>query len=299
MAINYSKGAGPVGGSDEPAEPVEAAALSGTQPLVPGTQPVLIPTRVLDGYGPGCKYRIEGELVPALHLDLDGSTPVFFEHHVILWKQPQIDVAIKKLKGAFKRVVSGMPIFMTEARGAGQIAFSRDNVGHVFPMHLQHGATILVREHQFLAATSNLEYTFERAGGFGSMLFGQQGFFIDRFSATAGDAVLWLHAHGNAFEVTLRPGEVIDVEPGSWVYREDSVGYTQQVFGLKTGVFGGGGNLVFNRFTGPGRVGIQSGYYTGETAIAGAAAGGALGGARGAIGGGLLGGAIGGMFGGS
>ena len=31
-------------------------------------------------------------------------------------------------------------------------------------------------------------------------------------------------------------------------------------YGLKTGVFDGGGNLVFNRFTGPGRVGIQSGY---------------------------------------
>jgi uncharacterized protein (AIM24 family) len=34
----------------------------------------------------------------------------------------------------------------------------------------------------------------------------------------------------------------------------------QQVYGLKTGIFGGAGNLVFNRFTGPGRVGIQSAY---------------------------------------
>jgi hypothetical protein len=38
---NYSKG-----GSEEP---VEAAALSGTRPMASGTQPVLIPTRVLDG----------------------------------------------------------------------------------------------------------------------------------------------------------------------------------------------------------------------------------------------------------
>jgi len=34
----------------------------------------------------------------------------------------------------------------------------------------------------------------------------------------------------------------------------------QQIYGLKTGIFGGSGNLVFNRFTGPGRVGIQSAY---------------------------------------
>jgi uncharacterized protein (AIM24 family) len=32
------------------------------------------------------------------------------------------------------------------------------------------------------------------------------------------------------------------------------------VYGLRTGMFGGTGNLVFNRFTGPGRVGIQSLY---------------------------------------
>jgi uncharacterized protein (AIM24 family) len=33
------------------------------------------------------------------------------------------------------------------------------------------------------------------------------------------------------------------------------------VYGLRTGTFGGTGNLVFNRFTGPGRVGIQSMYH--------------------------------------
>jgi uncharacterized protein (AIM24 family) len=33
-----------------------------------------------------------------------------------------------------------------------------------------------------------------------------------------------------------------------------------QVYGLRTGMFGGTGNLVFNRFTGPGRIGLQSMY---------------------------------------
>jgi uncharacterized protein (AIM24 family) len=226
------------------------------------SRPALLPTRVVDGAGPGVGYRIEGELVPVLHLALDGRLPVFFEHHVVLWKQPQVDVRIRAMKGVFKRMISGMPIFMTEAAGAGEIAFSRDASGHVFPIHLPQGGAVLVREHQFLAATGNLEYTFERVRGVGSMLFGNQGFFIDRFSATNGDGVLWLHAHGNAFEVDLAPGEVIDVEPGAWIYRAMSVGYQQIMFGLRTGIFGGGGNLVFNRFTGPGRVGIQSGYHT-------------------------------------
>jgi uncharacterized protein (AIM24 family) len=34
----------------------------------------------------------------------------------------------------------------------------------------------------------------------------------------------------------------------------------QIVYGLKTGLLGGSGQLVFNRFTGPGRVAIQSAY---------------------------------------
>jgi uncharacterized protein (AIM24 family) len=226
------------------------------------SRPTLLPTQIADGTGPGVAYRIEGELVPVLHLSMDGRLPVFFEHHVVLWKQPQVDVRIRAMKGAFKRMVAGMPIFMTEAAGAGEIAFSRDASGHVFPLHLPQGGGVLVREHQFLAATGNLEYTFERVRGIGSMLFGNQGFFIDRFSATNGDGVLWLHAHGNAFEVDLAPGEVIDVEPGAWIYRSMSVGYQQIVFGLKMGLLGGGGNLVFNRFTGPGRIGIQSGYHS-------------------------------------
>ncbi len=33
-----------------------------------------------------------------------------------------------------------------------------------------------------------------------------------------------------------------------------------QVVGLRMGILGGSGNLVFNRFTGPGRIGIQSMY---------------------------------------
>ncbi|HWA83118.1 MAG TPA: AIM24 family protein, partial [Fimbriimonadaceae bacterium] len=185
--------------------------------------PVLLPTSFPEGTAPGVRYQVSGELVPMLHVWLDGSMPVFFEHHVILWKEPELDVAMHPLKGAFKRAVAGMPIFMTEARGPGEIAFSRDGAGHVFPVHLAPGHAIEVREHQFLAATGNLEYTFTRIKGVGSMLLGGSGIFIDRFSATDQEGVLWLHGYGNVFEKVLAPGEQIDIEPGGWIYRDQSV----------------------------------------------------------------------------
>jgi uncharacterized protein (AIM24 family) len=222
--------------------------------------PEILPTNVEQVEAPGVRYRIQGELVPMLHVWLDGSIPVFFEHHVVLWKDPGLDIEMKAMKGAFKRVVAGMQIFMTEARGPGEIAFSRDGAGHVFPIHLSPGKAIQVREHQFLAATGHVDYTFNRVKGVGSMMFGSSGFFVDRFSAERQEGVVWLHGFGNVFEKTLAPGEQIDVEPGGWIYRDESVSMDIKVFGLKTGIFGGSGQLVFNRFTGPGRVGIQSMY---------------------------------------
>jgi uncharacterized protein (AIM24 family) len=191
---------------------------------------------------------------------LDGTVNVFFEHHVVLWKSPALTIGLMPLKGAFKRMVAGMPIFMTEARGPGEIAFSRDGAGHVFPMHLPPGQAIEVREHQFLAATGNLDYSFTRQKGVANMLFGGTGFFVDRFAARESEGVVWLHGYGNVFEKTLAPNEQIDVEPGGWIYRDESVRMDPQVYGLRTGIFGGSGQLVFNRFTGPGRVGIQSMY---------------------------------------
>jgi len=183
-----------------------------------------------------------------------------------------------------------MPIFMTQAQGAGEAAFSRDGSGHVHAMHLQLNESILVREHQFLAATGNMDFTFERVKGVGNMLFSSTGFFVDRFTAMGHEGVLWLHGYGNLFEKVLDPGEQIDVEPGGWVYRDQSVRMDPQVMGLKTGLLGGGGRLVFNRFTGPGRVGIQSMYVhlpEGAAATAGTAvAGGAVGALLKGIGGG-------------
>ena len=222
--------------------------------------PVLLPTKIEEGRGPGLSYRVDGELVPVLYIKTDGTVPIYFEHHVILWKDPGMTIGIHKLQGAFKRVISGMPIFMTETQSAGEVAFSRDDPGHVLSLHLAPGVSLLVREHQFLAATANVDYTFNRVRGVANMLFGGTGFFVDRFEARGAEGIVWLHGYGNVFEKLLEPGESIDVESGGWVYRDGQVPMQQQMYGLRTGVFGGAGQLVFNRFTGPGRVGIQSAY---------------------------------------
>ena len=221
--------------------------------------PRLMPSKVsAESFG-GVTYHIDGELVPVLSIDVTGM-PVYFEHHILLWKNPTVKIGLKSLKGALKRMVAGIQIFVTEASGEGVIAFSRDGPGHIVPVHLQRGEEIHVREHQFLAATDSVGYSFERVRGIGSMLFGQSGFFIDRFRGDNGDGIVWLHGYGNVFEKVLAPGETIDIEPGGWLFKDVSVRMETKIDKLSSGFFGAGMNFIVNRFTGPGRVGIQSMY---------------------------------------
>ncbi len=221
--------------------------------------PILKPTAVRDEQFAGVTYHVEGELVPVLRIEL-GGVPVYFEHHILLWKEPGTQIGIKALKGAFKRAIAGMPILMTEARGPGQIAFSRDGAGHVFAIHLNPGEGIEMREHQFLAATGNVEYTFARVKGISNMLMGGTGFFIDHFIAQQSEGIVWVHGYGNVFDVTLGAGEQIDIEPGGWIYKDRSVQMETQFQRFSTGLFASAGQIVWNRFTGPGRIGIQSMY---------------------------------------
>jgi uncharacterized protein (AIM24 family) len=156
-------------------------------------------------------------------------------------------------------MMAGIQIFETEAKGQGQIAFSRDGPGHIVPLHIKKGEEVDVREHQFLAATGNIDYNFARIKGVASLLFGGSGFFVDKFRGEQGDGILWLHGYGNVFEKVLGPGEQIDVEPVGWLYKDPGVKMDTTMARLSTG-FLGGMNMVLNRFTGPGRLGIQSMY---------------------------------------
>ena len=243
--------------------PCNAATAPGFIKLFMAVPKLLATAATEETFG-GVTYHIEGELVPVLHVELN-ATSVYFEHHILLWKDPAVDIALKPMRGALKRMLAGMPVFMTAATGPGRIAFSRDGAGHVFALHLHPGQAVDVREHQFLAATDGIDFTFTRVRGVANMLLGGTGFFIDTFSAGSSEGILWLHGYGNVFEVTLKPGEQIDIEPGGWIYKDRTVQMETILQRLSTGFFASAGQLFWNRFTGPGRIAIQSMYVHTET----------------------------------
>lgn len=202
-------------------------------------------------------HRIEGNLIPTLTLELTEKQPVFFEHHLLSWKTTALNMVTSKFNRRFKRATGGMQIILLETNGSGKISLSRHSTGHIFPMHLAPNQAIDVREHQYVAATNNLEYTVEHMSETPNVMFGGKAFFIDQFKATDSEGMLWLHSYGDLFEITLEKDEKIDIDSGSWIYKDTTVQIENQIDHYLTGILGTR-TVQHKRFIGPGRVGIQT-----------------------------------------
>jgi uncharacterized protein (AIM24 family) len=203
--------------------------------------------------------QVEGEIVPVAEINLGAGDSIFFEHHVMLWKDENVPLSSMSLAGGMKRALRGMPFVISIATGPGRIAFSRDATGELVVLPLHPGMEIDVREHAFLLSSHQIAYSYVRIKGLANILFGGQGMFMDRFVTTSTPGLLMLHGYGNVFERTLQPGESIMVEPGAFLYKDSSV--TMEVeFQKLTSGFLGGVSMSLAKMTGPGRLGIQSMY---------------------------------------
>jgi uncharacterized protein (AIM24 family) len=189
----------------------------------------------------GSTCQVEGELVPVAEIALHPQDGVYFEHHVLLWKDESVPLSSMNTGGGMKRTIGGMPHIVTVANGPGRIAFSRDAPGELVVLPLHPGMELDVR-----------------IKGLVNLLHGGSGMYVDRFVTTGYPGMLLLHGNGNVLERTLRPGEKILVEPGGFLYKDSTVQMQAQQMQLKTGLLRHG--MYLAEMTGPGRVGIQSMY---------------------------------------
>ena len=214
--------------------------------------------------------QIEGIYVPVADINLAPGDAVYFAHHVLLWKDPQVTITTMGLKGAFKRLLAGMPLVMTQAQGPGHIAFSRDAPGEMIALPLQPGQAVDVREHLFLVATSQITYDWFQSGIWFTTSSGNEsethyplGQFMDRFYAPAAPGLLLLHSAGNAFVRSLEPNQTILVKPTALLFKDPTV-QMQLHFEHPAGTWSSwrswGNRYLWLRLYGPGRVAVQSAY---------------------------------------
>lgn len=201
--------------------------------------------------------QVEGELVPVAEVALAPADWVYFEHHVMLWKDEQVPLAAMPTGGGFRRMLGGMPFVISVAQGPGRVAFSRNAPGEMVVLPLHPGMELDVREHAFLVASGTIGYSFVRIKGLANILHGGNGMYLDRFITAGAPGLLILHGNGNVLERVLRPGEKILVEPGGFLYKDASVQMQAVQQNIKVGLVR---KMYLAEMTGPGRVGIQSMY---------------------------------------
>jgi len=213
--------------------------------------------------------QIEGTLVPSADFALAGGDGVIFSHHTLLWSQPGTHLEAWAKGSFFNRTYAGMPMVLLRASGPGHVAISEDRPGEIVVLPVPAGRGFFVREHAFLAAGDNIDYSWQNTPVWLQTKSGDDteyeypiGPYIDFFVEQSGrPGLLLLHCPGNLFVRDLAPGQVILVQPGAWVYSDTSV-----TFGLHAEYPASGGvwwgsydyRTIWLRLQGPGRVAVRS-----------------------------------------
>lgn len=215
--------------------------------------------------------QIEGMYVPVADMNLVHPDWVYFAHHVLLWKDPQVNITAMSLKGAWKRMLAGLPIIMTAAQGPGHIAFSRDEPGEMIALPIQAGQAVDVREHIFMVATGQITYDWFQTGIWFTTGSGDErethypvGMYMDRFFAQQAPGLLLLHGAGNCFVRHLGPNEVILVKPTALLFKDPQVRmqlHIEEPSQVKMSFWSSWNQrYLWLRLYGPGRVAVQSAY---------------------------------------
>lgn len=214
--------------------------------------------------------QIEGTYAPVADMNLAAGDGVYFAHHVLLWKDSEVNVTTLPLKGGWKRLLAGMPLIMTQAHGPGHIAFSRDEPGEVIALPLGPKKVVEVREHIFMVATSNVGYDWANSNVWFTTRSGNErethyplGMFLDRFMVGDDPGLLLLHGAGNVFVRNLAQGEMILVKPTAFLFKDITV-HMQLHMERPAGTFSSwrvwNQRYMWLRLRGPGRVAVQSAY---------------------------------------
>ena len=211
--------------------------------------------------------QIEGQFVPVADVALAGTDSVYFSHHVLLWKEPRVNLQTMSLRAGWKRLMAGMPLIMTQAQGPGHIAFSHDAPGELIAIPLQTGQVVDVREGLFMVATGQVGYDWFDPGIWFRVQNGNDaetvypvGYAMDRFGAAAAPGLLLLHAAGNVFVRRLTAQQTILVKPTAFVFKDPAVSM-HLYFEMPRGplsFWSGSMKHVWLRLSGPGRVAIKS-----------------------------------------
>ena len=211
------------------------------------------------------QHEVVGSTMPVLEIHLEPSESVIAVSGELSWMTASIDMHTTTqhgggggIFGAFKRVISGGSLFMTEysAQGAaGTVAFAAKIPGHIVPVTVEAGQSYMIHRHGFLCGTPGASLTVGFQQTLGAGIFGGDGFILQRLT---GPTQAWVELGGEVVTYELAAGETLRVHPGHVGMFEASVNFDITcIRGIRNALFGGDG-IFLAQLTGPGKVWLQT-----------------------------------------
>ncbi|MCL4343483.1 MAG: TIGR00266 family protein [Nitrososphaerota archaeon] len=201
------------------------------------------------------EFNIQGNDLQYVKVKLGPGESVYGDAGHMLTKSETVSMqTIMKggLFGALKREITGSTFFVTQVSGPGEAAFAGIFPGKVFQIDVDQ--PILAEAHSFLVAENSVNYDSQMAK-LSAGIFGGEGLFLARFT---GSGKLFLHAYGALDQITLQPGQKIQVEAAHLLAFQSNMKYgISRVGGLKSMLFSHEG-LFFVDIEGPGSVWVHS-----------------------------------------
>ena len=213
----------------------------------------------------GVAHRIQGTVMPVLHVDLQPGQSVVSPGGEVSWMSSSIKMETstkgagsKGVMGALKRTVSGGGLFLTRYEsedGPGTVSFAAKMPGEIRPVAISSERQYLVHRSGFLAATSDVTVTVGFQQKLGAGIFGGSGFLLQRI---AGEGTAWIELSGELIEYHLADGENLKVMPGHvGLFDADMRFEINMVKGIKNLLFGAE-TIFLASLTGPGMVWLQT-----------------------------------------
>ncbi len=207
------------------------------------------------------QYQMRGTILQTVDVTLEPGEVVYTQSGGMAWMSPNMTMSSEMkggLLGALGRAAAGGSAFLvnyTPTGGPGAITFASELPGHIIPLQLGEGQSLICQKDAFLAgqASIKLETYFQRRLGAG--LFGGEGFFLQKLT---GPGVAFAQLSGEITEYNLEAGQGLQVDPGHVGMFEPTVSFDiTTVKGLKNMLFAGEGVFLAD-LKGPGRVWLQS-----------------------------------------
>ena len=206
------------------------------------------------------RYRIFGDKLPGLTLQLDAGESIYTQSGGMSWMPDNFQMDTNVRGGLMKglgRMLTGESLFMATytAKSAGaEITLTSAMPGEIRALQLDGRKQYIAQKSSFLCAQQGVVLsTFVNKLKTG--LFGGEGFLMQRLS---GEGMVFLELDGSIVEIDLQPGQRLKVDTGNIAFFESDVKYDVETVKGFTNIFFGGEGLFLSVLEGPGKVWLQS-----------------------------------------